>query len=47
MSSDFPAENKEDCMENEEKKLPEDFVPERPDYEQELTHILRSNAGRT
>ena len=44
MSSDFPAENREDCMENEEKKLPEDFVPERPDYEQELTHILRSNA---
>lgn len=44
MSSDFPAENKEDCMENEEKKLPEDFVPERPDYEQELTQILRSNA---
>ena len=31
-------------MENEEKKLPEDFVPERPDYEQELTQILRSNA---
>ena len=44
MSSDFPAESREDCMENEEKKLPEDFVPERPDYEQELTHILRSNA---
>mgnify|MGYP004688082033 FL=1 len=31
-------------LENEEKKLPEDYVPERPDYEKELTDILRSNA---
>ena len=31
-------------LETEEKKLPEDYVPERPDYEKELTDILRSNA---
>ena len=31
-------------LENEEKKLPEDYIPERPDYEKELTDILRSNA---
>ena len=27
-------------LENEEKKLPEDYVPERPDYEKELTEIM-------
>ena len=32
-------------LENEDKKMQEDYIPERPDYERELTEILRSQAS--
>ena len=44
VSENIKRKQEDLMLENEEKKLPEDYVPERPDYEKELTDILRSNA---